>query len=229
MVLYSFSYGLCENVFGHVLSIHSGLGCVFSAVLVYLAICWRKEGFSFSFTYKTACPLMIASLIPFGALMPFGGEVSAFFALAGYTLVLIAVMVIMSNLCYQHGFNALWLFGIERAARLLSVQAGIEIKSFWSSTTGASFFEMLLVGLAVAVMIALATYFFLAEAFALTAREEEVLVLLMQGKKPQQIERELYVANSTVKTHIKHLYRKLDVHSRQELMDLMGIEGPRES
>ncbi|MDU6010928.1 MAG: helix-turn-helix transcriptional regulator [Slackia sp.] len=265
VVLYSFSYGLCENVFGHVLSIHSGLGCVFSAVLVYLAICWRKEGFSFSFTYKTACPLMIASLIPFGALMPFGGEVSAFFALAGYTLVLIAVMVIMSNLCYQHGFNALWLFGIERAARLLSVQAGIEIKSFWSSTTGASFFEMLLVGLAVAVMIALATYFFLsearltsswgatlqsvdasevsgrermrlgekcsqmAEAFALTAREEEVLVLLMQGKKPQQIERELYVANSTVKTHIKHLYRKLDVHSRQELMDLMGIEGPRES
>lgn len=265
VVLYSFSYGLCENVFGDDLGIHSGFGCVFAAVAVYLAICWRKEGFSFSFTYKAACPLMIASLVPFASLMPCGGEVSAFFALSGYTLVLIAIMVIMSNLCYQHGFNALWLFGIERAMRLLSVQAGIEVKRFWSSSVNISFTDELILGIVVAIMIALATYFFLSEArmtsswgatlqsvdasevsgrermrlgekcskmaetFVLTAREEEVLVLLMQGKKPQQIERELYVANSTVKTHIKHVYQKMDVHSRQELMDLMGIEGPRES
>lgn len=262
VVLYSFSYGLCENVFGSFLGIHSGLGCVFAAALVYLTICWRKEGFSFSFTYKVACPLMILSLVPFSFILSFGGELSAFFALAGYTLVLIAIMVIMSNLCYQHGFNAIWLFGIERAVRLISVQAGIGAKDVLVGYPGESLLGLVVIGVTVAAMIVLATYVFLselsmmspwsatlqqgvlvdaedfagderqrmgekcsemAETFRLTAREEEVLLLLAQGKKPVQIERELYVASSTVKTHIKHLYQKLDVHSRKEMFELMGL------
>ena len=64
----------------------------------------------------------------------------------------------------------------------------------------------------------------LADRFALTQREEEILLLLAQRKKPADIERELFVANSTVKTHTKHIYQKLDVHSRKELFGLLGIE-----
>ena len=64
----------------------------------------------------------------------------------------------------------------------------------------------------------------LAKQYELTTREEEILLLLALKKKPAAIEAELYVAKSTVKTHIKHIYQKLNVHSRQELFDLVGIQ-----
>ena len=50
------------------------------------------------------------------------------------------------------------------------------------------------------------------------------MLLLAPNKKPAAIEAELYVAKSTVKTHIKHIYQKLNVHARQELFDLVGIQ-----
>ncbi|MEE0592514.1 MAG: helix-turn-helix transcriptional regulator, partial [Eggerthella lenta] len=52
---------------------------------------------------------------------------------------------------------------------------------------------------------------------------EEVLLLLAQRKTVGSIERELFIANGTAKTHIRHIYRKLDIHSRDELSDLLGL------
>lgn len=34
----------------------------------------------------------------------------------------------------------------------------------------------------------------------------------------------LYVSDGTVKTHISHIYRKFDVHGRQELLDTVQSE-----
>ncbi|MEW5872920.1 MAG: LuxR C-terminal-related transcriptional regulator [Chloroflexota bacterium] len=51
---------------------------------------------------------------------------------------------------------------------------------------------------------------------ALSQRELEVLRLLAAGLSNQQIAAQLVVAPSTVKTHINHLYRKLDVSSRTQ-------------
>ena len=50
----------------------------------------------------------------------------------------------------------------------------------------------------------------------LTERETEVLKLIARGKANKQIARELFVAMSTVKTHVNNLYRKLDVGSRTQ-------------
>lgn len=64
----------------------------------------------------------------------------------------------------------------------------------------------------------------LGELYGLTDRESEILLLLVQGKKQGQIAGELYIAGSTVKTHIKHIYQKLDVHSRKDLAQLVGVD-----
>jgi DNA-binding NarL/FixJ family response regulator len=50
----------------------------------------------------------------------------------------------------------------------------------------------------------------------LTEREAEVLELIARGKANKQIARELFVAMSTVKTHVNNLYRKLNVSSRTQ-------------
>ena len=48
----------------------------------------------------------------------------------------------------------------------------------------------------------------------LTAKEREVLALLAQGHSNKQIARALYVSDATVKTHLQHIYGKLEVQNR---------------
>jgi DNA-binding CsgD family transcriptional regulator len=64
----------------------------------------------------------------------------------------------------------------------------------------------------------------IAEKYGLTQREQEVFILLAQGRSRPYIQKQLYLADGTVKTHSSHIYTKLDVHSRQEMLDLIARE-----
>lgn len=61
----------------------------------------------------------------------------------------------------------------------------------------------------------------LAQARGLTPRESEILVHLGQGRTARAIAEKLVVSENTVKYHIKSIYQKLDVHSRDEVIDLI--------
>ena len=52
----------------------------------------------------------------------------------------------------------------------------------------------------------------------LTPREREVVDLICQGISPANISRELHISIGTTNKHIAHIYRKLDVGNRQELL-----------
>lgn len=67
----------------------------------------------------------------------------------------------------------------------------------------------------------------LSEAYHLTAREAEILLLLGRGHTSSFVADELTVAESTVRSHRKNIYRKLDVSSREELFKLLDGEGDR--
>lgn len=56
----------------------------------------------------------------------------------------------------------------------------------------------------------------------LSDRELEVTLLLARGKTGQEIQDALTVSRNTVKTHVRHIYRKLEVHSQQEFIDAVG-------
>lgn len=49
---------------------------------------------------------------------------------------------------------------------------------------------------------------------ALTPRERQVLELASEGRTTPQIAAALVISPATVKTHLEHIYRKLDVHDR---------------
>lgn len=57
--------------------------------------------------------------------------------------------------------------------------------------------------------------------YGLTPRESEVIVLLAYGRTLSIIARDLQIAKGTARTHIENIYRKLDVHKQQELIDLV--------
>ena len=61
----------------------------------------------------------------------------------------------------------------------------------------------------------------LAGRYALSPRETEVFMLLAQGRTCSFVQEELVLAESTVKTHMSHIYAKLGVSGRQEMMDLL--------
>ena len=61
-----------------------------------------------------------------------------------------------------------------------------------------------------------------AEAHGLSAREREVLELVALGRTPMQIERELVIANGTLKSHMQRIYQKLGIHSKRELRAMVG-------
>ncbi|MEK7255473.1 MAG: response regulator transcription factor, partial [Bacteroidota bacterium] len=50
----------------------------------------------------------------------------------------------------------------------------------------------------------------------LTKRETEILERISEGKSRTKIAQELFIDVETVKTHIKNIYDKLDVHSRED-------------
>ena len=59
--------------------------------------------------------------------------------------------------------------------------------------------------------------------YGLSDRETEIMTLYAKGRSYARLQEELSLSRGTVTTHLRHIYQKLDVHSKQEMLDL--IEG----
>ena len=62
----------------------------------------------------------------------------------------------------------------------------------------------------------------LAESYGFTPRESDIFLLLAQGYTMPAISERLFVSENTVKSHVKRIYQKLDIHTRGELIDLVN-------
>lgn len=64
--------------------------------------------------------------------------------------------------------------------------------------------------------------------YFLTDRELEVIALLAQGRSKTAIGKKLFLSENTVKTYVKNVYTKLDIHTKQELLDRIEEQLPSE-
>ena len=62
---------------------------------------------------------------------------------------------------------------------------------------------------------------------ALSEREQEILSLMLQGHKYKAIASRIFISYETVRSHVKHIYRKLHVASRAEAILKATQQGMR--
>ncbi|MEO6981370.1 MAG: LuxR C-terminal-related transcriptional regulator, partial [Mucilaginibacter sp.] len=55
----------------------------------------------------------------------------------------------------------------------------------------------------------------------LSKRETEIIKMISEGKKRNEIADELFIELETVKTHIKNIYSKLNVNSRSDALKVV--------
>lgn len=259
--IYSFVYGMRGGVFSNALSMNSGVGAFVGALAVYLLVSRFGEKLDFSLLWKIAMPLMLVSLAPLDGLVAGWSGVADACALASYTIFLLLIMVVMSNLSYCWGVCALWIFAIERAIRMAASQTGRLVdEHVVNSAAFPDFVQPIALVVMVAALVSVTFLFFseksvasqwgvvlkrpiaenlelymeknhlgmkcreLAREHGLTARESEVLALIAKGRHLSQMADELTISKNTVKTHIRHVYAKLAVNSRGELLALLGVK-----
>jgi len=54
-------------------------------------------------------------------------------------------------------------------------------------------------------------------------REKELLTLLSKGFRYKEIAEKLFISHETVKTHIRNIYEKLQVQSKVEALNKVGM------
>lgn len=62
-----------------------------------------------------------------------------------------------------------------------------------------------------------------AKEYGLSPKETEIMLLFAKGRSSGRIQEELYLSRGTVTTHLRHIYQKMNVHNKQEFLDV--IEG----
>jgi DNA-binding CsgD family transcriptional regulator len=67
----------------------------------------------------------------------------------------------------------------------------------------------------------------IADECGLTPREKEVFIFLAQGQSAKKIQESLHISTSTANAHRYHIYEKLRVGSKQELIDFVDERIPR--
>lgn len=193
--------------------------------------------------YRLAVLLMTSGFLLLPVMEAYGapGEAIVQVGYLGITVVLIALFLVMAHvssrdaaLSFARGFMA--LFGGE----LVGVVLGNALSA--SGFSGEAVYLLT----ALAGMAVLYAYLFLfterdmaelsavakeadlfdeavvrmAETAGLSKRETEVLPLALRGRTSERIAAELFISKNTVDTHMRRIYSKCGVRSRQELIDL---------
>lgn len=63
--------------------------------------------------------------------------------------------------------------------------------------------------------------------YKLSDREAEIMEMMARGDTVPRLAQKLMVSENTVRTHTKRIYTKLDIHKKQEMLDLLSSFNPR--
>ena len=128
-------------------------GALFACALVFFGSLSTARWFNFDVIYRLAFPLMIACLLLVMPLLGRAPQVAAACFDAGYTMLSMFIMIILSNITYRFGIDAVWLNGIERGIRYLVEALGWGAYALSSSLLSAEANSAVHVGVTLVVVI----------------------------------------------------------------------------
>ena len=178
-------------------------------------------------------------------LLPASKEVGYITFNMGYRFVELLVWALCAHLSYDRGISPTWIVPLNVGTWTLGRRMGFNVSFALVSKLGVSDSKVLVVALFSLMTAALfltsrgnlvegwgidridasslnsailrRRIARTAKTYGLSNREEEVLGAMMRGMTRAQIAQAFVVSEETVKTHVKHIYRKLGVASRDEL------------
>ncbi len=218
-------------------------------IAVYMAL-FRKMNFN-RLIYFIGIPMMVMGLaiavFPGGGAMPFG---SALYLL-GYHVFYAVIWALYSYLVRFSSFNYYWLPITAAVGGFAGRFFSVVLLDLADDHIDLGLYLPFIVMIVIVVVLTLAIFLcsqnnmksgwgsiapgnddFILDSFerncmtvaksaGLTPRESDVLQLLARGRNRQYIAEKLFITEGTAKTHIKHVYRKVGVHSQQELIDVV--------
>ncbi|MDR3136138.1 MAG: helix-turn-helix transcriptional regulator [Coriobacteriales bacterium] len=223
------------------------------APLLMLIIPVFSKRLDFGLTYRPTLVVMIFGvlMLPF---FTGGTQMTGWIVLAGYHCFDLMTWILLADLSYRFHISPILSFGLGRGVLYFSCGMGScigrLIRLYWGIG-----FESMATSLAVTVitLVLVLTYCLIftekdlsryesvakdgrpgavmqscshiAGLYGLSPREEAVMRLLVKGRSIARIQTELFISKGTVNTHLRHIYQKLNIHTKQELLDL--VEGDR--
>lgn len=208
---------------------------------------FSAEQLDFGAAYQTAV-FALAFIFLLLPILDLGTIPADILALVTYTTVTMLAWIVLTRIVGMYRLAVLFAFGIGWAANIAGSLAGTFggalLSSFWELSP-----RMLSIVALACVCLLFFAFLFLfnersmmrllggpssddrrpfrarceqvAREHELSPREAEVMVLVAKGRSTPRIQKELGLTAGTVNTHLTHLYRKLDVHDKQELIDLL--------
>lgn len=178
-------------------------------------------------------------------------QIGAASSIASFSVMELATLMLFANAAEVFRLPVATVYGMGRAGRVLGVLLGGWLGVVFAPNTSNLPLEQIqpiVMVISCESILVLALYFAvrksqlgthiksrteiedacsqLSHQYGLSPREGEVFLLLARGRSQERIQEELHIARSTATTHIHHIYQKLNVHSKQELIDL--VESHRE-
>ena len=173
--------------------------------------------------------------------LPFKGssELAVFLGSCGFSLVNYLVWIIMLEKAFSRKLPVLGLLASLWSASYVGVLAGQLLAATWPFAAEYRGYPMLLALIAASLLLVsmngkltvsqavleppeaapLAQRALeIAEAAKLSPRETEILTIWLAGHNAAYIEETLHISRNTVKTHLKHIYQKTGVESKEELL-----------
>lgn len=245
----SFAYGVISTSTNGLVTRHAAL---VPAAIVMLFVLINTKRFSISILYRLAFPLMVCGFLLMALAPDILQPFPTIMLYAGFSSVEMLLLLMVCSMSYSTGASAFWLFGLLTCTQFFARQVGVSLERMAGMYLDASGVTAVIV-VAVILLIITSWLIMsekslfsiwkgfandtadegdgyikirldnVRTAYSLTDREAEVLYLLVQGRTNEDIAKNMFISIGTVKTHVYHIYQKVGVHTRAELMTFINV------
>ncbi|MEG0217679.1 MAG: LuxR C-terminal-related transcriptional regulator [Raoultibacter sp.] len=217
-----------------------------AAIMSVTVIARKNSDYGFAYRVVLFATAFVFLLLP---IMERGTFVADVLALVGYCIVSLLVWVMLARTASTYHLSATVVFGCGIGSMVAGGLGGTFLGSVLLSYVDMTYQLLSLTALLCVCGLFFAYLFLFSEravikltqdestidgprpfrrrceevaaAYKLSAKEAEVMILVAKGRSTPRICEELDISQGTANTHLTHIYKKIDVHDKQQLLDVL--------